>query len=183
MQLPVEALMKRFTARQHLKCRQLIMLHTIGMHDFNLKQYAVGLVVALEYIYCRSKCVWREPVIGIEKTHIFTLCFLQSLIAGVCLTVILMKFYYFYACIASCIMLQNLYGTIGRSIVDADNLNVVQRLCQQRVEATCQPCLGIIDSNEDGDLTHGARILTSVSRSMLTITKTFGVGYSLKSSG
>jgi hypothetical protein len=53
------------------------------------------------------------------------------------------------------IVLQDVGGRIGGCVVDADNLQILERLGQDGVDAPSQRWLLVVDGDDDGKLRHG----------------------------
>ena len=96
----------------------------------------------------------RKPVVGIEHTDIVTLGTLQSFVAGMRLTTVLRQGNHFDTGITGCILLEQAQRAIGRTIIDTDDLNILERLSQQRVETLRKESLSIIDGNKNTNLRH-----------------------------
>jgi hypothetical protein len=57
--------------------------------------------------------------------------------------------------VTSCKVVENIQGAIGRAIVDTNHLNIAKRLALEGAKTLGKKRLGVVDGNEDGNLTHG----------------------------
>lgn len=83
---------------------------------------------------------------------------LQALIAGMGLTLVLRQSNYLNAGILGGIPAEQMQGAISGAVVDTYNLNISQRLTQQRVKTLRQESLRIIDCDKNTNLRHDGRI-------------------------
>ena len=57
--------------------------------------------------------------------------------------------------VAGCKVVEHVQGAVGRAVVDTNHLHIAERLALQGAKTLGKKRLGVVDGNEDGDLTHG----------------------------
>ena len=103
------------------------------------------------------KRILKHKVIGLQNAHVLTARHLQAAVHRVAVAAVYLV-NHLDACIALHVFADDIRRAIGRAIVDADDLNVLERLRNGRIEALAQVALNIADGNKQRNF-RGIRVL------------------------
>ena len=152
---PVEAAEKSLKTRQRGRNRTFIFaLVAVFINPEHIQQHAVGIVVALEHLHALLERVVSHPVVAVQKGHEPSPSMSKALVASLCLTAVLRHLEELHAAVFAGVGLQNIPGFVGRAVVDAKDLNILQRLSQKRIQTLLQIGLRIVNCHQNRNALH-----------------------------
>ena len=109
----------------------------------------------------------RHNVIGFQNTHVLAARHIQPAVHGVAVAAVGL-IDHLDAGVALHVLADNRRRVVGRTVVDADNLDVPERLRHGRIKALAQVAINVID----GDKQRQNRAARDVSRQMCSLGNT-----------
>ena len=151
---PGQALPEGFLAIHHIEMRHgILLLMPVRIDAKQTEQHTVDLCLAESFAY-PFQSIRPQPVVTVYKADVISRCTRQSDIPRMSLSPVLIQCYHPETCVPGRILMQDIQRVIRRSIINADHLNVFQRLVQQRIKAMRKEFRCVIDGDEHTNLWH-----------------------------
>ena len=123
----------------------------VGMGQNQFHKQRIGIGQSCGGSVHHAECVRSQIVVGIKHQDEVARGLRQPQIARHSLATIVRRLHHDNVGEPSGVFLQNLPRIVGRAVVDADVLNVLTPLCNDRVEALTKIGPGIVDGGENGE--------------------------------
>ena len=101
--------------------------------------------------------ILKHKVVGLKNAHVLTARHLQTAVHRVAVAAVGLVDH-LYTGVALHVLADDIWRTIGRTVVDADDLDVLERLRHGGIEALAQVALNIADGNKQRNF-RGIRVL------------------------
>ena len=148
--VPSQAGLESLKTRQRGRNRLVVVgFRAVFVNFQDAQQHAVGIVVFVEDFHEIFERVGSHPVVAVQESDEFSPSVANQFVASLRLTAVFGHLKDFHASVTASIFLQNFPRIVRRTVVHTQNLDVLNRLSQQRVQTLLQIRRSVVNRHQN----------------------------------